>query len=86
IQLMQFTLEIKSGDRLLLYTDGITEVMNAQKQLFEEKRLVDTLTKTANLPLEASMLTLIEEASAFAGTYVFPDDLTLVCFEFDAGI
>jgi len=32
--------ELKSGDRLLLFTDGVTEVVNAEREEFGEERLV----------------------------------------------
>ena len=36
-------LTLRAGDRLFLYTDGITEAMNARKEVFGEARLVATL-------------------------------------------
>ena len=36
-------LELKRGDMLFLYTDGITEAMNGQRDLFGEAHLRDVL-------------------------------------------
>src|SRR5687768_17051327 len=40
----QSVLDLRSGDQLLIYTDGVTEAMNYAKQPFGKKRLVDAFT------------------------------------------
>src|SRR6185437_997522 len=48
----QSFLDLKSGDQLLIYTDGVTDAMNFHKQPFGKKRLVDAFLqsgKTAEL-------------------------------------
>ena len=41
----QHELELRSGDRLLLFTDGITEVRNASDEEFSEERLRELLAR-----------------------------------------
>jgi phosphoserine phosphatase RsbU/P len=40
------TLELKPGDCLVLFTDGITEAMNAKDEEFGEDRLMNLLRHT----------------------------------------
>ena len=40
------TVKIKPGDRLLIYTDGITEAMNADMEEFGEEELLRTVSQT----------------------------------------
>ena len=36
---------VTHGDMIMLYTDGLTEAMNAEKELFGIQRIIDTLSK-----------------------------------------
>lgn len=42
----QYTADFSNGDILYLYTDGVTEAVNENKEFFGEKRLLDTCTGT----------------------------------------
>lgn len=46
------TRPIEEGDVVLLYTDGVTEAMNAQRELFGEERLCEALARTARLDVD----------------------------------
>ena len=75
-QTARFTLA--EDDVLVLYTDGITEAMNAEKELFAESRLLDCLNEH---PVESSAklsARLIDSVSEFSSGIPQSDDLTLV--------
>lgn len=42
----QYTTDFSNGDILYLYTDGVTEAVNENKEFFGEKRLLDACTGT----------------------------------------
>jgi sigma-B regulation protein RsbU (phosphoserine phosphatase) len=42
------TITLEPGDSLYLYTDGVTEAMNSDRELFSESRLLETLKKYKN--------------------------------------
>ncbi len=42
----QYTADFSNGDILYLYTDGVTEAVNKNKEFFGEKRLLDACTGT----------------------------------------
>ncbi|MGC2543283.1 MAG: PP2C family protein-serine/threonine phosphatase, partial [Candidatus Sulfotelmatobacter sp.] len=53
-------LQLESGDRLVLYTDGLTEAMNSDEQEFGERRLIELGSR--NIALSASeMLAAIKK-------------------------
>jgi phosphoserine phosphatase RsbU/P len=70
-------LQLESGDRLALYTDGLTEAMNSDEQEFGERRLVDLGSR--NIALSASeLLTAIRKEVVSFCSGSFQDDFTLV--------
>ena len=74
-------LKVNAGDRVLLFTDGLFEVENAQEESFGRSRLRDVILRCAKVPLA----TLIEDVSRaiedFAKDRAFTDDVCLVGME-----
>jgi phosphoserine phosphatase RsbU/P len=73
------TVEMRPDDLLVMFTDGVTEVMNNDEEEYGEERLFSFLTKNRTLHLQTLEQSLKEELRAFAGdqpTYI--DDRTLV--------
>jgi len=68
---------LEAGDRLVLYTDGLTEAMDADEQEFGEARLVELGTRNITLSAAELLATIRKEVSAFSGGS-FQDDFTLV--------
>jgi sigma-B regulation protein RsbU (phosphoserine phosphatase) len=69
------------GDRLLLYTDGITEATNATGEEFGEKSLHEFLTRQGDLPAEPfadALVTAVCEWTCPERDETLADDLTLV--------
>jgi len=71
------TIELSAGDRLLLFTDGITEASDADGQEFEEANIARFAK--ANAGLSANELTkgLLAKVTGFCGAR-FQDDATLL--------
>ena len=69
------------GDRLFLYTDGVTEAINAASELYGEDRLKAALNKGAALQPEellAAVKTSMNEFTAGAEQF---DDITMLALE-----
>ena len=71
------TVELKTGDRLFLFTDGITEASGANGQEFDEANIA--VFAQANNALSANELNsrLLEQVTAFCSAQ-FQDDATLL--------
>ncbi len=66
------------GDILLFYTDGITEAMNAQRELFGDERLAATLRAASQRSPAEIISAVLNAVNAFAGDTPQSDDMTMV--------
>jgi serine phosphatase RsbU (regulator of sigma subunit) len=70
-------IEIQTGDRLVLYTDGVLDVTNSFGQMFGKKRLVELLSKNYKMDA-AELCRTIKNAINNFGKNNFPDDASLL--------
>jgi sigma-B regulation protein RsbU (phosphoserine phosphatase) len=68
-------------DRLLLYTDGITELPDPQGRAFGEERLLAFLERRPSQPLQALCDDLLAELRAFAAAGEPRDDITILALD-----
>jgi len=71
---------LQAGDRLLVYTDGVTEAANAEDEFFGSERL-QQIAK-ADLPLEE----IFVRVASFCAGAPASDDCTILDVQFSAGI
>jgi sigma-B regulation protein RsbU (phosphoserine phosphatase) len=69
---------LRSGDRILLYTDGITEARDGADDEYGEERLGELLLRHRHLDAAALRATLWDGVSAFTAGRGFQDDATLI--------
>jgi len=69
-------IQLEPGDRLVLFSDGITEAENPRGQPFEEFGIEQVLTSTAGQTPEAIGRALLAAAERHAGDARLSDDLT----------
>jgi sigma-B regulation protein RsbU (phosphoserine phosphatase) len=74
---------LKSGDLILLYTDGVTETMNLQQEEFDNERLYDVMRKFAGDGPEKLIDRLMEILRHFRGPQPPADDSTLLALTVD---
>jgi sigma-B regulation protein RsbU (phosphoserine phosphatase) len=70
-------LQLESGDRLVLYTDGLTEAMNSDEEEFGEQRLVELGSRNIALSASEMLAAIKKEVVSFCNAS-FQDDFTLV--------
>lgn len=75
---------LRSGESLVLYTDGITEAENAQGEWFGTSRLRHGLEVAAQgSPLEVTRM-LRDQVLAFAGQYSQSDDIAVLTLKYNS--
>jgi serine phosphatase RsbU (regulator of sigma subunit) len=70
------TVTLKPGERLFLYTDGLTETTNATGDLFGAERIIQRLQDLAQEEAGVLMRQLIAEIDEFRGDKPVLDDMT----------
>lgn len=72
------TVPLEKNDILLLYTDGLTETMNRNREEFGLERLKRTFLKGVDLKIEEQIQNIVDEARTFANRAKVSDDITLL--------
>ena len=72
-----FAKDVRPGDRVLLFTDGITEVRDANGEEFAEERLINLLIANRHLDAAALQAIVMQTVARFSGGE-FQDDATLI--------
>ena len=70
------------GDRLLLYTDGISEAMDGAHRVFSERRLRAFLEQSRECPPFEMISDLVSEVRRFTGDAPQSDDITVLALRF----
>ena len=70
-------LDIKKGDRILLFTDGVIETKNKEKELYGSKRLEQFILSNNSQPVELFNRALLTELDRFKED-PFDDDVLIV--------
>ena len=77
-------LQLAAGDMLLLYTDGLTEAMNSEKELFGEERALSILSgQKTTASVHEVIDNLKSSITTFAGEAEQSDDITLLAITFN---
>lgn len=74
-------IELKSGDCVLFYTDGVKEAVNETDEEFGMERMREAFRAAAPLGSEAVLVRMQEELKMFTGEGPQMDDITLVAIE-----
>ena len=73
----QGDLDLASGDRLILFTDGVTEAVNAKGDEYGEQRLLDLLIESRHLGATALQESVVDSVKRFSDGCL-KDDSTVV--------
>jgi sigma-B regulation protein RsbU (phosphoserine phosphatase) len=74
----QDTVQLEKGDALVLFTDGVTEAMNPQKEEFGVARLNDSLQDAAMRSPQEIIDTVKDDIKTFADGAEQSDDITML--------
>jgi len=70
-------LNLSAGDRLVLYTDGVTEAFNAAAEAYGEQRLIAEVRACGGGPAATVVESICRSVTQFAGGAAQSDDITL---------
>ncbi len=82
----QSTVNLAPGDTLILYTDGVTEAMNADQEEFGMERFQEVFKEAPPMSSQEANQAVFNAVHAFAGDTIQSDDITcLTLFRSEAG-
>ena len=76
-----FSLHLNTGDRVYVYTDGVTEARDRDGNFFGETRLAQSIAKAFQSAPDASLALLVWDVESFANGAGQADDITILCLE-----
>ena len=74
----QTSVELNPGDSIVLYTDGITEAKDMDKEQYELERLCEVLRQNWHLSAEDMKQVVIDDVRRHIGKQKVFDDITLL--------
>ena len=77
-QLQEVTLPLSPGDLFVLFTDGITEAMDAAGEYFGDDRLSGLVRQHGHLSVTELRERILEDVEAFVGSAAQQDDMTML--------
>lgn len=74
--------KLEPGDAILLYTDGVTEAMTLEQELYSDEKLVEMANTLRGDPVEKITTTLMRSVHEHAGEAPQSDDITILCLRY----
>ncbi len=76
------TLQMQKGDRILLYTDGVTESVTKANEAYGEERLMTMAESTGDMTPQEAVGYIKKDIESFAGEAEQFDDITMLMLEY----
>jgi sigma-B regulation protein RsbU (phosphoserine phosphatase) len=73
---------LNPGDVLYLYTDGVTEAVNTEQELFSDPKLLEAANKYKNYSLKEFAISIKDEIDQFAQGAEQADDITMLVLQY----
>jgi len=78
----QKKISYNSGDRLIIFTDGLIEAFDKNEKYFGLKSLKDTLVEMADMPIDVLVSAVLNKQRAHSQGSTHIDDITLLALQF----
>lgn len=75
------TIQLQSGDRLFIHSDGMTEVLNQKDGQFGIDRPCDAIRSTMGVPLDESLNQILGHVGSWSAGEALRDDVSLLALE-----
>lgn len=73
---------MRPGDTLFIYTDGVTEAMDREQNLYSDNRLVEEVNRCGELTAEPLIHAINHSIKTFTGGAEQSDDITMLAMQF----
>ena len=71
--------ELKRGESLVLFSDGLTDAMNSKREVYGLERIVDAVRSSNHEDASGLVRHIISDVERFVGGNRQFDDMCLVC-------
>ena len=78
----EYEIQLKPGDKLFLYTDGVPEATDKEEKMFGVERMLDTLNRNKTSDPCLLLKNVRSSVNAFAKGAEQFDDLTMMCLKY----
>ena len=78
----EYELQLEKGDKLFLYTDGVTEATDEKGELFGTERMLGALNACADSSPREILTGVKDAVDAFVGDAEQFDDMTMLCLTY----
>ena len=79
----QHEVNLKSGDRLFLYSDGVPEAMNGEMEQFENHRLIEACSAGRSHRLQSTVDSLLNSVEQWCAPVGPKDDVSILAAEIE---
>ena len=82
VKYRQYEVQMRPGDKLFLYTDGVPEATNGREELFGTERMIRALNESGEGTPQQILQSVRRAVDAFVGSAPQFDDLTMLCVQY----
>lgn len=82
IKVKTYELQLYPGDRLFVYTDGVPEAINENKEQYGTDRMIEALNRTTDKTVSETLAVVAEDINNYKGKADQFDDITMLGFDF----
>ena len=82
VHYQEYELQLEKGDKLFLYTDGVTEATDEKGELFGTERMLGALNAHADASPREILTGVTDAVDAFVGDAEQFDDMTMLCLKY----
>ena len=83
LRFKEHSFELKPGDSLFVYTDGVTEATDAENRLFGTEGMLEALNREPDADPKTLLDNVKTEIDAFVGSAPQFDDITMLCMQYN---
>ena len=78
----EYEIQMEPGDKIFVYTDGVPEANNSEKEMFGTQRLLEALNIDPDASPEQTIMNVRKAIDEFDHNEEQFDDLTMLCMEY----